>query len=66
MMVVIMDEAKADLVDIGEFIRPHYPVRAATFVDEVLDRCVALADIPHAVPLVPRYEHHGIRRIGIN
>jgi plasmid stabilization system protein ParE len=39
MRVVVTDEAKADLVEIGEFIRPHNPARAATFVDELLDRC---------------------------
>ena len=58
MRVVITDVAKADLVEIGEFIRPHNP----TFVDELLDRCGTLADMPNAFPLVPRYERHGIRR----
>ncbi|MDO9103676.1 MAG: type II toxin-antitoxin system RelE/ParE family toxin [Methylovulum sp.] len=62
MMVVVTNEAKADLVSIGEFIRPHSPKRAITFVDELLDRCETLADMPEAYPLVPRYEHHGIRR----
>ena len=62
MKVVITDAAKADLVEIGEFIRPHNPKRALTFVDELLDRCVTLADMPNAFPLVPRYERYGIRR----
>ncbi|MBF0321788.1 MAG: type II toxin-antitoxin system RelE/ParE family toxin [Magnetococcales bacterium] len=62
MRVVITNAAKADLVEIGEFIRPHNPTRAATFVDELLDRCAALADKPRAYALVPRYERHGIRR----
>jgi toxin ParE1/3/4 len=26
------------------------------------DKCEALADAPRAYPLVPRYEHFGIRR----
>jgi plasmid stabilization system protein ParE len=43
MRVVITDEAKADLVDIGEYIHPHNPARAVTFVDELLDRCATLA-----------------------
>jgi toxin ParE1/3/4 len=47
MSVVITDEASADLIVIGNFIRPHNPVRAATFVDELLDSC---------------YAHLGIRR----
>jgi toxin ParE1/3/4 len=62
MRVVITDAAKADLVEIGEFIRPYNPKRALTFVDELLDRCATLADMPYAYPLVPRYERHSIRR----
>ena len=62
MRVVITDAARADLIEIGEFIRPHNPKRAESFVDELLDRCEALADMPRAFPLVPRYEHYGIRR----
>lgn len=62
MKLVLTEAAKADLIEIGEFIRPHNPKRAATFVEELLDRCEALADAPRAYPLVPRYEHHGIRR----
>jgi toxin ParE1/3/4 len=62
MRVVITDAAKADLLDIGEFIRPHHPARARSFVDELIHHCEALADMPRAFPLVPRYEHYGIRR----
>lgn len=62
MRVTLTNEAKADLVAIGDFIRPHNPARAATFVDDLLDRCTTLADIPRAFPLIPRYEHQGIRR----
>lgn len=36
MRVVITDEAKADLVGIGEYIRPHNPARAASFVNELM------------------------------
>ncbi len=38
------------------------PTRAVSFVEELLDRCLALADTPRAYPLVPRYERFGIRR----
>lgn len=62
MRVVITEEAENDLSEIGAFIQPHNPKRAASFVEELLDRCAALADIPRAFPLVPRYERHGIRR----
>ncbi len=62
MRVVITAAAKADLIAIGDFIRPQNPERAITFVEELLDRCYALADMPRAYPLVPRYEKFGIRR----
>lgn len=62
MKVAITDSAKLDLIGIGDYIRPHNPERAASFVEELLDHCQALADLPHRHPLVPRYEHHGIRR----
>jgi plasmid stabilization system protein ParE len=38
------------------------PNRAVSFVEELLDRCLGLADTPGAYPLVPRYERFGIRR----
>ena len=31
-------------------------------LDELLDKCEAICDMPRAFPLVPRYEVHGIRR----
>jgi len=37
------------------------PNRAVSFVEELLDRCLALADTHMAYPLVPRYERFGIR-----
>ena len=62
MRVVITAAAKADLRAIGEIIRPHNPARAATFIDELVERCQDLADMPRAFPLVPRYEEWSIRR----
>ena len=62
MKVVVTDSAKLDLVGIGDYIRPHNPDRAASFVEELLDHCQALSELPSRHPLVPRYEHHGIRR----
>jgi len=60
--VVITDAAKADLVGIGDYIRLDNAARAASFVAELLDHCQTLAELPHRHPLIPRYEHHGIRR----
>jgi hypothetical protein len=59
---IITDSAIRDLIAISDYIRPHNPDRAATFVDELLDQCEALAEFPQRYALVPRYEHHGIRR----
>jgi len=60
--VVITAAAKADLLAIRRYIEADNPNRAVSFVEELLDRCLALADTPRAYPLVPRYERFGIRR----
>lgn len=62
MKVVITNAAKADLVNIAEFISQNNPQRAISFVDELLDRCLSLSDMPRAYPLVSRYAHYGVRR----
>jgi addiction module RelE/StbE family toxin len=60
--VVITESAKTDLVGIRDYIEPHNPERAMSFVDELLAQCQELARFPNRYPLVPRYERHGIRR----
>jgi toxin ParE1/3/4 len=62
MIVVITEAAEADVEAIGDWIAADNPARALTFVLELCDRCRALADMPRAYPLVPRYEHLGVRR----
>ncbi|HJQ57018.1 MAG TPA: type II toxin-antitoxin system RelE/ParE family toxin [Vineibacter sp.] len=62
MKVVITASAEADLNEIGDFIRKDNPLRAVSFVDELLNRCEELGSMAAAFPLVPRYEHVGIRR----
>ncbi|MGP4671267.1 type II toxin-antitoxin system RelE/ParE family toxin [Agrobacterium salinitolerans] len=62
MIVVLTDEAKADLDRIGDFIAADNPRRAETFVVELLDRCSRLVEMPRAYPLVARYEQTGVRR----
>jgi toxin ParE1/3/4 len=62
MKVVITAAAKADLAEIGDFIKMDNPDRAITFISELLDRCRSLGDMPRAYPLVPRYERFGVRR----
>jgi toxin ParE1/3/4 len=60
--VTFSKSAVADLMEIGDFIKPHNPARAGAFVAELYDCCLSLADRPRAYPLVPRYERYGIRR----
>ena len=61
MILVITEDAKADLMKIKSFIRPHSPKRAESFIDELLDKYALLCDMPRAFPLIPRYESRGIR-----
>jgi plasmid stabilization system protein ParE len=50
MRVTITDLAKADLSEIGDFILEDNPLRAESFVYELLDRCAALRNIRSAIP----------------
>ncbi len=62
MKVFFAPAAKLDLLSIGENIGHENPTRATSYVDELIDRCYTLANLPRRYPLVPRYEHWGIRR----
>ena len=62
MIVDITAEAEADLEAIGDYIARDNPVRAISFVRELYQRCLELADMPEAWTVVPRYEHQDIRR----
>lgn len=62
MKVDITSAAEADLEAIADYIARDNPARAASFVRELYDRCLDIADMPEAWPIVPRYEGHGIRR----
>lgn len=53
--------AQAELEAIADYIARDNPRRALTFVQELRERCLSLADLPLAFPLVPRYEDRGIR-----
>jgi toxin ParE1/3/4 len=54
--------AETDLEQIGDYIARDNPSRALSFVRELARSCLELAEMPEAWPVVPRYEHHGIRR----
>ena len=62
MIVYLTDEAARDLEHIGDYIAQDSPKRALTFVRELREKCLSLADGPLSFPLVPRYETYGVRR----
>lgn len=61
MIVRILPDAEADLEAIGDYIARDNPHRALTFVKELRNMCNDLAEMSLAFPLVPRYEHMGVR-----
>lgn len=62
MRVRLTQHAEADLDGIAAYIARDNPSRAATFVEELYEKCASLAEMPAAFPLVPRYEALGVRR----
>ncbi len=62
MKVVVTDEARSDLSAITRYIAADNPERARTYVAELLAGAKALARMPEAFPLVPRYRHLGVRK----
>ena len=61
MIVELTAEAERDLQNIGDWIARDDAARAESFVAEIIASCLGLAEFPERFPLVPRYEHHGIR-----
>ena len=62
MIVVLTSEAEFDLETIAQFIACDSVTTALSFVPELREKCLALGEAPRGYPLVPRYEHLGIRR----
>ncbi len=62
MIVVFTAEAEADLERIGDFIAQDNSRRAASFVTELVERCLQLAEFPESFPLVPLHADSGVRR----
>ncbi len=54
MIVVVSGEAKADIEAIGDYIAHDSPTRAQRFVKELQEKCLDLAEMPAAFPLIPR------------
>jgi toxin ParE1/3/4 len=63
MIIVISDEAEADLEHIAEVIGRDNPRRSASFVRELVQRCERLTDMPRRFALLPGHEQTNIRRI---
>jgi plasmid stabilization system protein ParE len=61
MIVVVTAAAEADLETIGDWIARDNAARALTFIAELRQRCESLVHASLEYPLVPRYEHTGIR-----
>ncbi|WP_428392877.1 type II toxin-antitoxin system RelE/ParE family toxin [Lichenicoccus sp.] len=61
MLVRLTPGAEADLEAIGDYIAQDNPLRAATFVAEIRHKYNSLVDMPLGFPLIPRYEHRGVR-----
>ncbi|MBV8912815.1 MAG: type II toxin-antitoxin system RelE/ParE family toxin [Acetobacteraceae bacterium] len=62
MRVVFAREAEADLTEIALFIARGNKPRALCFTRELRQAARQLGDMPRAFPLIPRYEHYGLRR----
>jgi plasmid stabilization system protein ParE len=62
MKVVVTAAAESDLERIGDYIAERNPARAVGFVRELRDACIGIGAAPHAYPIVPRLEPHGVRR----
>lgn len=62
MIVTITAEAESDLERIATYVAQQSPQSALKLVRELREKCESLLDTPRAYPLVPRYEHLGIRR----
>ncbi|MGD0961432.1 MAG: type II toxin-antitoxin system RelE/ParE family toxin [Methylomonas sp.] len=46
MKLAITEDAKADLMEIKDFIRPHNPKWAESLIEELLDKCAVLCEMP--------------------
>lgn len=57
----LSDFAIDELEAVADDIARDNPQRAVAFVQEIRDKCLGLAAMPLAFPLVPRFERHGVR-----
>ena len=62
MKVKFTARAELDFEQIGDAIAKEAPIRAATYVAELREACLSLADMPNAFPIIERYRKTGVRR----
>ena len=62
MIVLVTAEAETDLERIATYVAEHSPINALKLIRQLREKCETLSDAPRGYPLVPRYEHLGIRR----
>lgn len=62
MRVRFTAEAERSLEQIGDYIAQDNPERALSFVRELRDKCLSLANMPYGFALALGYEEAGIRR----
>jgi toxin ParE1/3/4 len=62
MNVFITQRAKQGLREIGHFIAQDNPGRALSFIRELREACLGLADMPYAFQVVGRYQKQVVRR----
>jgi len=60
--VFLTDAAVTDLESIGDWIAVDNPVRAVAFIELLRKRCLQLAEMPLAFPVVPRFAKWEVRR----
>ena len=63
MIVVVTAGAERDLEDIASYVAAQSPRSALMLIRGLREKCESLADTPRGYPLVPRYEHKGVRRL---
>jgi toxin ParE1/3/4 len=61
MKVRLSSEARKDLIAIGDYIARDNPLRASTFVEELVKACVEISSRPLSYPIVQRFVLHGAR-----
>ncbi len=62
MKVEVSAQAEQDLEGIADHIARDNPVRALSFIRDLREKCLGLADYPHGFPVVERYAHLAVRR----